>query len=57
MSTKNAGWILETNQPVVLLQNILKTSTEQAIEIQALEMMRPTLESVFLSLTGTSLRD
>jgi ABC-2 type transport system ATP-binding protein len=57
MSTKNAGWILETNQPVVLLQNILKTSTEQAIDIQALEMMRPSLESVFLSLTGTSLRD
>lgn len=57
MSAKNAGWILETNQPVVLLQNILKTSTEQAIEIQALEMMRPSLESVFLSLTGTSLRD
>lgn len=57
MSAKNVGWILETNQPVVLLQNILKTSTEQAIDIQALEMMRPTLESVFLSLTGTSLRD
>jgi ABC-2 type transport system ATP-binding protein len=57
MSAKNAGWILETNQPVVLLQNILKTSTEQAIDIQALEMMRPSLESVFLSLTGTSLRD
>ena len=57
ISAKNAGWILETNQPVVLLQNILKTSTEQSIEIQALEMVRPTLESVFLSLTGTSLRD
>ncbi|QBP41905.1 ABC transporter ATP-binding protein [Paenisporosarcina antarctica] len=57
ITSKNDGWVIESDQPVDLLQTILKTTTEQGIKIQALEMMRPTLESVFLSLTGTSLRD
>ncbi len=57
ITSKDEGWIIESDQPVTLLQDILKTSTEQDIEIRGLEMMRPTLESVFLSLTGTSLRD
>jgi len=57
ITSKNEGWVIESDQPVVLLQTILKTTTELGIEIQALEMMRPTLESVFLSLTGTSLRN
>lgn len=57
MTPKDDGWIMESDHPVTLLQEILKASTEQDIEILALEMVRPTLESVFLSLTGTSLRD
>lgn len=57
MTPKDEGWILESVDPVKLLQEILKASTEQEIDILALEMVRPTLESVFLSLTGTTLRD
>lgn len=57
MSQKDEGWIIETDQSVSLLQDILKTATEQSIEIRGLELLSPTLESVFLSLTGTSLRD
>lgn len=57
MTAKDEGWIFESAYPVALLQDILKASTEQDIDILALEMVRPTLESVFLSLTGTNLRD
>jgi len=57
VSSKDDGWMIESDQPIALLQDILATCTEQGIEIRELEMMRPTLESVFLSLTGTSLRD
>jgi len=57
MTPKDEGWILESINPVTLLQEILIASTEQEIDILALEMVRPTLESVFLSLTGTTLRD
>ena len=57
ITAKNDGWIIESEHPVTLLQEILKASVEHGFEILALEMVQPTLESVFLSLTGTSLRD
>ena len=57
ITKKNDGWIIESENPVTLLQEILKASVEQGFDILALEMVQPTLESVFLSLTGTNLRD
>lgn len=57
ITKKNDGWIIESEHPVTLLQEILKASVEQGFDILALEMVQPTLESVFLSLTGTNLRD
>ena len=57
ITSKDEGWLIESQEPMALLQELLKVSTEHNIELLALEMVRPTLESVFLSLTGTSLRD
>jgi len=57
ITSKDEGWLIESQEPMALLQELLKASTEHNIELLALEMVRPTLESVFLSLTGTSLRD
>lgn len=57
MTAKDEGWMIESDHPMALLQDILATCAEKGFEIRELEMMRATLESVFLSLTGTSLRD
>jgi ABC-2 type transport system ATP-binding protein len=57
MTAKDEGWMIESDHPMILLQDILATCAEKGFEIRELEMMRATLESVFLSLTGTSLRD
>lgn len=54
---KNGGWVIETEQVAQTMQLLLQHLTEQGWEIKALELMRPSLEDVFLSLTGTSLRD
>ncbi|HET6871625.1 MAG TPA: ABC transporter ATP-binding protein [Sporolactobacillaceae bacterium] len=54
---KNSGWIIETEHPVETMEDVLKKAKLNGLEIKALEIMRPTLETVFLSLTGTSLRD
>ncbi len=51
------GWVIETDDVMDPMQHILHTASEHGVEIEALEMVRPSLESVFLSLTGTSLRD
>lgn len=54
---KDNGWIIETDNVIATMQHVLQTATEQKWELSRLEIMRPTLENVFLSLTGTSLRD
>jgi ABC-2 type transport system ATP-binding protein len=54
---KGNGWVIETDDVMDAMQHILHTASEHGVEIEALEMVRPSLESVFLSLTGTSLRD
>jgi ABC-2 type transport system ATP-binding protein len=54
---KNSGWVIETEDPLETMQDLLTNAQLQGLEIKALEILRPTLETVFLSLTGTSLRD
>ena len=47
------AWRLETDQPMIEISN----ATRQGIEFHSLNVTQPDLESVFLSLTGRSLRD
>lgn len=54
---KGSGWVIETNHIMDTMQYVIQTASNQEIEVKELEIMRPSLESVFLSLTGTSLRD
>lgn len=54
---KENGWIIETDHLTQTMQDVLQTATEQGWELNALEITRPSLENVFLSLTGTNLRD
>ncbi|MFC4075691.1 ABC transporter ATP-binding protein [Salinithrix halophila] len=54
---KGKGWIIETDRPTVAMQQVLEIVARRKVKIDALEMMHPSLETVFLSLTGTQLRD
>lgn len=51
------GWVMETDDPLMVIRDLSGRLREAGTPIQALEMMRPSLESVFLRLTGTTLRD
>lgn len=51
------GWLLESDNVLDSIELVSKKIREEGLQARALEMMRPSLESVFLSLTGTSLRD
>jgi ABC-type multidrug transport system, ATPase component len=51
---KGHGWVLETDEPLAVMKDLLNRSEP---EIKTIEMVRPSLEDVFLSLTGTRLRD
>ncbi|EST11806.1 ABC transporter ATP-binding protein [Sporolactobacillus laevolacticus] len=53
---RNHGWVLETDQPIEVMKTILDAQQSE-LKLKAIEMIRPSLEDVFLSLTGTRLRD
>lgn len=54
---ENGGWIIETDNVTKTMQQVLHTASRENWTLNRLEMMHPTLENVFLSLTGTRLRD
>ncbi|MFD2170432.1 ATP-binding cassette domain-containing protein [Tumebacillus lipolyticus] len=51
------GHIVETDNLLETMQSITQTALQQGVNIRELEIVRPSLETVFLTLTGTSLRD
>jgi len=57
LSRKGRGFVIETDSPMDVMKQILQAATERGVTIEVLETMRSSLESVFLALTGTSLRD
>ncbi|MDF2927733.1 MAG: transporter ATP-binding protein [Paenibacillaceae bacterium] len=57
VSSYGKGWMLEANDPVAALGQVSSFLQQKGGAVQALEIMRPSLESVFLTLTGTTLRD
>lgn len=57
VSAKNRGWIIESSNVLGTIQDITQKAQQENILVKELKIVRPTLEHVFLSLTGTSLRD
>ncbi|MDP4093304.1 MAG: ABC transporter ATP-binding protein [Bacillota bacterium] len=57
VSKKDRGWVIETSNILGTIQDITKKAMELNMAVKELEIVRPNLETVFLSLTGTSLRD
>lgn len=54
---KGDGWVIETDRMTEAMRFLLHCASDRGIELKKLEIMRPSLETVFLALTGTNLRD
>lgn len=54
---EGSGWILETEKVSAVMQRLLNMGAQQRWEVKQLEVVRPSLENVFLRVTGNSLRD
>jgi ABC-2 type transport system ATP-binding protein len=54
---EGSGWMLETEQLGRVMQRLLELGSEKKWNVKQLEVVRPSLESVFLRVTGTALRD
>lgn len=54
---KGDGWIIETDRMTEAMKFLIHCTSDRGIELKKLEIMRPSLETVFLNLTGTNLRD
>jgi len=54
---EGSGWILETPSVDEAMQHLLGLATRNRWNVKRLEVVRPSLEQVFLTVTGTALRD
>jgi ABC-2 type transport system ATP-binding protein len=54
---RGLGWVIETDNALATIQAASQMCLERGYHVKSLEMIRPSLETVFLSLTGTTLRD
>jgi len=54
---RGRGWTIETDAPLDVLAGWAQACRTASLKVSQLEMVRPSLEAVFLSLTGTTLRD
>lgn len=54
---EGSGWLLETEKSADVMQRLLRQASQHAWDVKQLEVVRPSLESVFLRVTGTALRD
>ncbi|WP_309272927.1 ABC transporter ATP-binding protein [Paenibacillus sp.] len=54
---EGSGWLLETEKSSDVMQRLLRQASQHSWDVKQLEVVRPSLESVFLRVTGTALRD
>ncbi|GGE56862.1 putative ABC transporter ATP-binding protein YfiL [Pullulanibacillus camelliae] len=54
---EGAGWILETEHVSEVMKSLLLMASQRDWDVKQLEIVRPSLENVFLTVTGTALRD
>jgi len=57
VDARGTAWEIPTTDPKKLLPRLLTLIEEERVEYQQVHVRRPTLEDVFLQLTGRSLRD
>lgn len=54
---EGSGWVLETERVGSVMQRLLQAASHHRWDVKQLEVVRPSLENVFLTVTGTALRD
>lgn len=54
---KGNGWVIETDEVLLTIQYLTNLAIGQKYVIKKLEILHPSLEDVFLKLTGVNLRD
>ncbi|MFD2044237.1 ABC transporter ATP-binding protein [Ornithinibacillus salinisoli] len=57
VSAKKGGYMLTTNEPLQVMENIIAHCRNHVIDLERLELVQPRLEDIFFSLTGSELRD
>lgn len=57
MTQRGAGWVLESDNALQTLHALSADLLQNGQQVRALELLHPSLSSVFLNLTGTALRD
>ena len=57
VTERNGGFFITTNAPLEVMEKIIEYSKQHNSDIEQLELVRPRLEDVFFSLTGSQLRD
>lgn len=54
---EGGGWVLECERPVDVMAELASQWARDGVSVRALELLQPSLDSVFLRLTGSKLRD
>ncbi|GAB6992065.1 ABC transporter ATP-binding protein [Paenibacillus pini] len=54
---EGSGWVLETERMNSVMQHLLQLASTHSWDVKQLTVVRPSLEHVFLRVTGTQLRD
>ncbi|WP_345241572.1 ABC transporter ATP-binding protein [Pontibacillus salipaludis] len=57
VESKGNGYLLNSDQPLLTLENLVTHCREHSLEPRRLELYHPRLEDIFFNLTGTQLRD
>ncbi|GGD02218.1 ABC transporter ATP-binding protein [Pontibacillus salipaludis] len=57
VESKGHGYLLNSEQPLLTLENLVTHCREHSLEPRRLELYHPRLEDIFFNLTGTQLRD
>lgn len=54
---KGQGWVVESDNALQTLHQLSEMLIQKNVKVKQLQLMQPSLEQVFLKLTGTKLRD
>lgn len=57
LERKGEGFVIHTKSPIVALEKVINFTKEKSGELERLELVKPRLEDVFMTLTGSKLRD
>jgi len=57
IQAQNKGWLIEGSNALQLLHDVSNDLLQSGHRVRALQLQQPSLDSVFMKLTGAALRD